>query len=101
MMCILSTDQQLFDVERFCASSGFHNSVLGIDPTFNLGDFYVTVTTYENLMLKNQRPCFHRPNACPPASNIQDIIKLLCSVHKRDNIKMNCSISSWQEYQIL
>ena len=131
MMCILSTDQQLFDVERFCASGGFHNSVLGIDPTFNLGDFYVTVTTYENLMLKNQKtgkhPFFIGPmlvhqrrtyetyyyfasellKSNKALSSLSSVgtdgeeqlrkafetifpgaIKLLCSVHKRDNIKM-------------
>jgi len=29
-------------------------SVLGIDPTFNFGDFFVTPTVYEHKMLKNK-----------------------------------------------
>ncbi len=59
-MCILATDQQLSDIERFCANGQSTNcSVLGIDPTFNLGDFYVTVTTYENLMLINKKTSKH------------------------------------------
>lgn len=50
--CVLATDQQLVDVERFCTSkTSGKSSVFGIDPTFNLGDFYVTVTTYENLLV--------------------------------------------------
>ena len=49
--CILVTDRQLADVEQFCTSQASAKcSAFGIDPTFNLGDFYVTVTTYENLM---------------------------------------------------
>ena len=44
--CVLFTDQQLYDIERFCTNRGSTtNSVFGVDPTFNLGNFYVTVTT--------------------------------------------------------
>lgn len=53
--CVLASDQQLYDLERFCANDQSHrSSVFGIDPTFNLGDFYVTVTTYENLLITNK-----------------------------------------------
>ena len=42
--CVLSLDVQLHDLKRFCTDpSAF--CVLGIDPTFNLGKFYVTITT--------------------------------------------------------
>lgn len=63
---IVAFDQQLNDVARFCTNP-VHFSVLGIDPTFNLGQFFVTVTTYKHLMLKLKRsdehpifvgPCF-------------------------------------------
>jgi hypothetical protein len=40
-MCILATDQQLTDLERFC--TGDHFGIICIDPTFNLGPFYVTL----------------------------------------------------------
>ena len=49
-MCILATDQQLVGMERFC--TGNPSSVLSIDPTFNLGPFYVTPTTYQNLFVE-------------------------------------------------
>ena len=49
-MCILATAQQLVDMERFCTQSP--SSVLSVDPTFNLGAFYVTPTTYHNLLVK-------------------------------------------------
>jgi len=47
-MCILATDQQVSDLERFATSDPF--SVVSIDPTFNLGPFYVTPITYQNLV---------------------------------------------------
>ena len=49
LMCILTSDQQLTDIERFC--TGDSTSVLSIDPTFSLGPFYVTPTTYHNLLV--------------------------------------------------
>ena len=55
VMCVLTTDQQLGDIKRGSTNS----SVFGIDPTFNLGDFYVTVTTYKNVMLKSRRTGRH------------------------------------------
>ena len=52
-MCVLTTNQQLSDVQRFCTSSP--SSVLSVDPTFNLGPFYVTPTTYQNLLVETAR----------------------------------------------
>ena len=51
-MCILATDQQLADMERFCTADV--SSVLSVDPTFNLGAFYVTPTTYHNLLVETK-----------------------------------------------
>ena len=48
-MCILASDQQLMDIERFC--TGDFTSVLSIDPTFNLGPFYITPTMYHNMLV--------------------------------------------------
>ena len=45
---VLAMEQQLIDLERFCCNpSAF--SVLTVDPTFSLGDFDVTPTTYRHL----------------------------------------------------
>lgn len=52
-MCVLATSQQLADLERFCTASP--SSVLSVDPTFNLGPFYVTPTTYHNLLVTTNR----------------------------------------------
>ena len=49
-MCVLATNQQICDLQRF---SPF--SALSIDPTFNLGPFYVTPTTYHNLLVETDR----------------------------------------------
>ena len=49
-MCVLATNQQLVDIKRFC--TGDPSSVLSVGPTFNLGAFYVTPTTYHNLLVE-------------------------------------------------
>ena len=51
-MAVLATDQQLFDMERFCCDS-FKFSILGIDPTFNLSEFSVTPIVYRHLLLED------------------------------------------------
>ena len=43
--CVLSTDDQLQNLVRFCTNPG-SACILGIDPTFNMGKFYVTMTTF-------------------------------------------------------
>ena len=49
--CVLAADYQL---NRFCTNKD-QFSILGIDPTFNLGEFSLTVTTYRHLMLVSTR----------------------------------------------
>ena len=51
--CVLTTDAQLANIKRFCTVPG-ESYVLGVDPTFNLGKFYVTVTTYTYLQVENK-----------------------------------------------
>ena len=51
--CVLATDAQLANIRRFCTIPG-EACVLGIDPTFNLGKFYVTVTTYTYLHVESK-----------------------------------------------
>ncbi len=42
VMSVVGLEQQVYDMERFCACQDKPSGcVLGIDPTFNLGDFYV------------------------------------------------------------
>ena len=55
IMSIVGTDQQFFDLSRFCAySKTMVGSVLGVDLTFSLGDFFVTPTVYEHRLIKNK-----------------------------------------------
>eukprot|EP00112_Aurelia_sp_Birch-Aquarium-sp1_P016585 Seg3779.2 transcript_id=Seg3779.2/GoldUCD/mRNA.D3Y31 product="hypothetical protein" protein_id=Seg3779.2/GoldUCD/D3Y31 len=56
----LANNRQLNDLVRFCTKDG-NVSVLGIDQTFNVGNFYVTLTNYHHLMLKKKRGS----NECP------------------------------------
>jgi hypothetical protein len=55
-MCVLANEKQLNDLRRFCCDPN-EFSVLGVDPTFNLGDFSVTVTTYRHLQLLERNTC--------------------------------------------
>lgn len=48
---VLATDRQLADLARFCCDL-FEFCVLTVDPTFCLGDFDVTPTTYRHLLLE-------------------------------------------------
>ena len=60
VMSVVGLQQQFDDIERFCASDQRgSNSVLGIDPTFQLGDFFVTPTTYEHKLLINRKTGKH------------------------------------------
>ena len=52
-MTVLAYNWSLDDIEWVCTKS--QCTVLSIDPTFNLGDFDVTVTTYRHLLLTNSR----------------------------------------------
>ena len=54
----LALEDQLDNIVRFCTSS-LRFSVLGVDTTFKLGDFFVTLTTYKNLMLRSRRTGKH------------------------------------------
>ena len=50
---VLFNTTQLNDMVQFCAASG-KASVLGIDVTFNLGKFYVTLCAYQNFRVVNE-----------------------------------------------
>lgn len=50
--CILFTDWQLADLVRF-ATKPSEFCVFTADTTYNLGDFCVTSTTYQHLMLED------------------------------------------------
>ena len=47
-MCVLCANYQLDNIQRFCTDPEAF-SLLCVDPTFNLGDFSLTVTSYSNL----------------------------------------------------
>ena len=55
---IVATDRQLNDMVRFCTEST-EFGILTIDPTFNLGDFDVTIATYRHLLLLSRKT--HKP----------------------------------------
>lgn len=62
-MVILSSDCTLDNLVRFCAYP-LSPSVLTFDPTFSLGLFDVTVTTYKHSLLVFRNPREH--SSCHP-----------------------------------
>ena len=64
-MMVLAFDWILDDVVRFCTVPG-NFSVLSVDPTFSLGSFDVTVTTYGHLMLNPKDKSFSHPTMIGP-----------------------------------
>lgn len=48
--CILCFDTQIADMERFLCDGNQAHGILTVDPTYNLGEFYVTPTSYPHLM---------------------------------------------------
>ena len=64
-MMVLAFDWMLDDIVRFCTVPG-NFSVLSVDPTFSLGSFDVTVTTYSHLMLNPKDKKFKHPTMIGP-----------------------------------
>lgn len=57
--CVLYSDWQLGDLRRFCASNEFGVNIMGVDPTFDCGDFDLTVTTYAHPLLVSKHTGNH------------------------------------------
>ena len=52
---VLFSDEQIKDIRKFCCNEEGTNSPFCVDMTFNLGNFYVVVTTYKHLQLLTKR----------------------------------------------
>ena len=52
---VLFSDEQIKDIRKFCCNEEGPNSPLCVDMTFNLGNFYVVITTYRHLQLQTRR----------------------------------------------
>jgi hypothetical protein len=58
LRCVLGFDWQLKEVEQFCTNPQKF-AIFSADPTFNLGTFNVTVTTYRHLKVVTRRDGHH------------------------------------------
>lgn len=59
---VLYTAQSLADLERFCTNTSMpikFRSVLAVDTTYNVSNYYVTQTTYRNLSLLHRNTQKH------------------------------------------
>ena len=73
-MTVLTFNWSLHDIDRFCTKEQ-QCTVLSFDPTFNLGDFYVIVTAYRHMLLKNSSGN-HFAYLCASAKKLKRIISL-------------------------
>ena len=53
VLVFIATRDQLRDMER-CCTDPTHFCVVGVDATFNVGNFYLTMTSYRNLKLETK-----------------------------------------------
>ena len=51
---VVAQDQQILDLVRFCTLE-HEFGIMTVDPTFSLGEFDVTITTYRHLLLECRR----------------------------------------------
>ena len=58
LRCVLGFDWQLKEIEQFCTDPR-NFTIFAADPTFNLGNFNLTVTTYRHLKVVTRRDDHH------------------------------------------
>lgn len=58
-MVFLALDRILDNLVRFCCLSSVQPSILTFDPTFSLGEFDVTVSTYKHPLIVFRNPSEH------------------------------------------
>ena len=60
VILVVGLDKQSYNIDNFCACEDpTHASVLGVDAAFNLGNFFVTPTTYEHKLLRHRKSGKH------------------------------------------
>lgn len=88
---VLATNNQINDIKRFCADPELGKAaIFSVDLTFNLGDFYVCVTSYKNPMLTNI--IGNNPTQIGPCQiqhrKLHSSYQFLASVLKREEPKL-------------
>lgn len=86
--CLLASSKQLNDVGRFCTAHFLPPQILCIDTTFNIGNFYVTPTTYKHSLLVDRKygkpPTLLRPTMVHMQKKVetyQHFLSLLVSLN--------------------
>ena len=89
---VLVTDHQLQNLVRFCTNPGAV-CVMGIDPTFNLGKSYVTVTTFTHSHVMNKStsksPTFFGPMFVQTEKNYNAYYSFFSTLMKMEPQLMN------------
>ena len=76
----LINDRQLSDIKKFCTSNKAI-SILGVDPTYNIGPCFVTITTYRHLQFLTKE-------------NVHPVILGLSIIHTRKECQSYFSLPS-------
>ena len=104
---VLVTEKQLQDLERFCTGPlGF--SVFSIDSTYNIGNYYVTNTCYENLKVVHADGRYRgkHPMEFGPTCLVSGLLSfehpsvllfLLSSIHTEKQITTSVSLVPYNE----
>lgn len=88
---VVTTDRQLQDLARFCTTT-FEFSPLTVDPTFNLGDFDVTIITYHHLLVHSKWYKIHQCLLDLAAFTTRRPSRLTFSLHQQSLV----SVDSWK-----
>ena len=79
-MVMLAFDWTLDNLVRFCTPSTSF-SILGINPTFSLGDFDLTVTTYRHMLLTSKDDVRKHPTLIGPLFvHVKKLLKHIISL---------------------
>lgn len=93
--CFLANQQQLRDVKNFCGSAT-KCYILGFDPTFTLGQFYVTFTTFRCSVFVNKATGQHllvpRPGMIQTSRETADNEYLARKIRQHSGVKR---IKAW------
>lgn len=84
--CVLADNWQLTDIATFCCAMDWpNNTIMGLDPTFNLGAFYATFSVYRHPALEHcktgRNPLFLGPVF------VHESDHLLCTIRVNKNIE--------------
>ena len=95
---VVAQDQQILDLVRFCTLE-HEFGIMIIDPTFSLGEFDVTITTYRHLLLECRRsgdsPVFIGPSLIHYKKSFSTYLVFFCIYFSRHGARVIAFAFFW------